>query len=442
MSTSPLPNPNPAQPIVSEIDLSEFADPASDADECADDAAATEALEADPQPIESTPATPATDAPKLSTDELRKQFPSLAPVFIGRMLDAGYDKSHIVSVLKGETAKNDLSLSDEEAEACYNDTWKRRQSWRPLVRSRRQLSTKPPQFLISLLFQEKALSAIVAPSFNCKTWFALQVAKAISTGTRLWTFDGPIEAVPVIYHVPEMYEALFNQYMDKVGIEDSEMFLVRTMEQGVWPFSDQRMIESSKGRVVFLDTMGYFNPADETSDYTQSLNFAKLVYELLNKGCRGVIGLYHPPKYSANTKAPWTLENSILGSAGYGGILRSCLRMKNLNPELNDSKPHVYVEGLKNPGLKPFQLEGIPLRLLVPPGKSPYLAELRKGHNDERYELACELFEQGLSLREVQKRMDDPKPSTSTLGKWKKKWAFAANRRTNRDEQGQGIGPL
>ena len=62
----------------------------------------------------------------------------------------------------------------------------------------------------------------------------------------------------------------------------------------------------------------------DASDYQESLKFSLLAYNLLNNGCLGVVCLYHPPKYASdkkNERDAWTLENSILGSAGYGGIL-------------------------------------------------------------------------------------------------------------------------
>jgi len=267
----------------------------------------------------------------------------------------------------------------------------------------------------------------------------LACGKAISTGKPLWgVFDGPREPIPVLYHVPEMHEALVRQYMEKLEIEDSEMFLVRTMEHGIWPLEHPRMVESSKGRAVFLDTMGYFNPANEESSYKQSLEFARLAYRLLNGGCEGLIGLYHPPKYST-VETVWTLENSILGSAGYGGILRSCLRLKNLSSDLNDSNVHVYVEGLKNPGLKPFQLEGIPLKMKVPPGKSPFLKDLSKCRIDPRYAKACELFEKGLSQRDARDHFDDPKPSLGTINKWHQKWESENSFPTFEFARGEGV---
>jgi hypothetical protein len=295
--------------------------------------------------------------------------------------------------------------------------------WREHVKSKAQLTNEQPKFLVEGLIPEKALTFVVAPSYNCKTWFCLQAAQAISTASRLWRFGGPNEPLPVVYHVPEMHEALVRQYMDKLGIEDSEMFLVRTMEQGVWPLDDRRMLRSSEGRAVFLDTTGYFNPAEDSSDYKQSLKFAVLVYQLLNAGCRAVIGLYHPPKYSKDETA-WTLENSILGSAGYGGILRSCLRMKNLNADLNDANVQVYVQGLKNPGLKPFQLGGVPLRLTVAPGESPYLKDLT--HQDPVWLRACSLFNRGDGVnsaeRTLKKEFGGKAPSHGKVCTWHRKW--------------------
>jgi AAA domain len=300
--------------------------------------------------------------------------------------------------------------------------------WRNQVCSKDQLPKDPPRYHIAGLVPAHALTYIVAPSYNCKTWFALAAAKAISTGQPLWCFEGPREPVPVIYHVPEMHGALVRQYADKIGIDNSDMFLFRTMEHDVWPLDDMRMLSSSRGRVVVLDTSGYFNPGAEVNDYKQSLEFAKLIYKLLNCGCLGVVGLYHPPKYSAQSKRTvWTLENSVLGSAGYGGILRSCLRMKNLNSDLNDPNVWVYVEGLKNPGLKPFQLDGLPLRMKVEPGQSLHLNDLvqpkSKGSStdDARYPIAAALFEQGMSQRKVRVELN-PRPALATVNSWHKRW--------------------
>src|ERR1035437_2349828 len=257
--------------------------------------------------------------------------------------------------------------------------------WREGCRSFGQLSSVPPRFLLSGLIPENALTAVPAPSYHCKTWWALMMGHAVSEGLPLFCFDAP-EKVPVLYHVPEMNEALVRERMAMLGIEDSENFLVRPMEQGIWGLKDPRMIESSKGRLVFLDTQGFFNEADDQNSYNQALGFAGNVFNLLNQGARAIVMLTHPPKYATQRlqkEPPWTLENSVIGSAAYGGILRSCLRVRNLNLDLNDKHAWIYVQGLKNPGLKPFQLEDIPLRMKAAPGESPYLHDLLAGIEDD-----------------------------------------------------------
>jgi len=172
--------------------------------------------------------------------------------------------------------------------------------------------------------------------------------------------------------------------------------------------------------MLFLDTAGYFNPADDAANYQQSLKFATLVFNLLQNGAEGVEALFHPPKYAKQEDQEWTLENSILGSAGYGGILRSCLRMENRNRDKNDPNVWVYVEGMKNPGLKPFQLEGpVPLKMKVPPGESSYRKDLDDVKVDPRKAHAFRGFDEGKMQKDL---VDELKVSKRDLARWRKEW--------------------
>jgi hypothetical protein len=288
--------------------------------------------------------------------------------------------------------------------------------WREGCRSKNQLSDKPPEYLLGLLIPRRALTFVSAPAFNGKSWMTIEIANAISKGEGLWGFAGPAQPVPVIYHVPEMNESWVRYYMDKVGVEDTENFLVRPMELGVWPLDDPRFLKSAEGRVVVIDTTGYFNPAEDTSDYKQSIKFAQLVFNVIQAGAEAVVGLCHPPKYASQPSAkggqvpPWTLENSVIGSAGYGGILRSCLRIKNLNPDQNDSHTWLYAQGMKNPGLKPFQLEGpAPLRLKSKSGDSPYLSEILRemAGQDPQEQMLRACVREGLRVNQAERKLKE-----------------------------------
>lgn len=284
----------------------------------------------------------------------------------------------------------DEAFTKENSEAVSVD-------WRKDTSTFIDLPEEKPVMFIEHLVPEKALTVMAAPSYTGKTHIAIEMGLALATGTTfLDHFKGPIAPVPVVYHVPELHASLFKDFMARLGAKErlngcEEMFLIRTLERDVWPLDSPQMIDSSRGRYVFLDTFGYFNDGDDSASYNQAISFAKHINNLIREGCRGVCGLYHPPKYSKNKKETgnmMTLENQILGSAGYGGVLRSCLGMRNLHDDSNKGL-WVYVQGLKNPGLPgPFQIEGVPLQLIKKPGESLYLSELLKKAGSKRDQIA------------------------------------------------------
>jgi hypothetical protein len=319
-------------------------------------------------------------------------------------------------------------------------------SWRDDSKSFDQLSAKPREFALSQVVPLKALTFLTGASFNGKTWIALAWGLAMATGKPWLRFHPPaMQKLKCIYHVPEMDEALVREYMYKLKFEaqidshilDREDFIVRPMESALWTLTDPRMLRSSQGRVVFLDTAGYFNPADDSANYAQAVAFAKLIQNLLNQGALAVVGLYHPPKYANNPSEIWTLENSVLGSAGYGGLLRSCIRVKNLNADLNDENVLIYCQGMKNPGLRPFQLQGPPpLKMLLYP--SPYLSALmaaQKVANDPRAEEIFKDFATGMVNKALQEKHHI---SPNKLAALRKEWEVRKKAAESADNNTQG----
>jgi hypothetical protein len=310
--------------------------------------------------------------------------------------------------------------------------------WRKDVKTYFELSQEKPVMLIEHLLPEKALTIMAAPSYTGKTHIAIEMGLALATGAMfLDHFKGPVEPVPVSYHVPELHESLFHDFSDRLGARERlkecpDNFLIRTLEHDLWQLDSPQMVDSSRGRYVFLDTVGYFNDADDSASYTQAIEFAKKINNLIREGCLGVCALYHPPKYSKSKKETgnvMTLENQILGSAGYGGVLRSCLGMRNLHDDSNKGL-WVYVQGLKNPGLGgPFQIEGMPLRLVKKPGESLYLSELLNDGGSRR-EQALAMLASGKGRDEICKAL---KLAPKTLTKWKQEQMFDSNKE-NEDE--------
>jgi len=326
-------------------------------------------------------------------------------------------RPQVFNVSEGNCGDDALNFKKENSEAASID-------WRKDTSTFVELPEEQPKMLIEHLIPEKALTVMAAPSYTGKTHIAIEVGLALATGSNfLDHFKGPAQPVPVIYHVPELHASLFKSFMHRLGAEERlrgylDNFLIRSLERDLWPLDSPQMIDSSRGRYVFLDTFGYFNDGDDSASYTQAIDFAKKINNLIREGCLGVCGLYHPPKYSKDKKTTgnvMTLENQILGSAGYGGVLRSCLGMRNLHEDSNKGL-WVYMQGVKNPGLEgPFQIEGVPLKLIKKPGESLYLSELLKD-GDARREQAMTMHKAGKSRNEICKEL---KISSKTFAKWK-----------------------
>lgn len=340
-------------------------------------------------------------------------------------------RPQVFNVSNGDCGDDALNFKKESSEAASID-------WRKDTATIDELPEEKPAMHIEHLIPEKALTVLAAPSYTGKTHIAIEMGLSLATGTSfLDHFAGPKEPVPVIYHVPELHASLFKDFMCRLDAKArlkgrEEMFLIRTLERDVWQLESPQMIDSSRGRYVFLDTFGYFNDGDDSASYTQAIEFAKKINNLIREGCLGVCGLYHPPKYSKSKKDTgnvMTLENQILGSAGYGGVLRSCLGMRNLHEDSNQGL-WVYVQGLKNPGLGgPFQIEGIPLTLIKEPGESPYLSELLRGDGKKSQALA--MLEKGTKRKDICTAL---KISPNTLTKWKQE-AEEVERELAEDEQ-------
>lgn len=270
------------------------------------------------------------------------------------------------------------------------------------------------------LLAKFALTMMPAPSYTGKTHLAISMGLSLVTGEPwLGQFNVP-EKMRVRYFVPELSAGRFKKFMlriapPEVWEQHEEDFIVRPLDCDLLMLDSPEMIEKCRGCYVFLDTLGYFMGMDDSNSYAAAIEFAKRINHLIKEGCLGVCGLYHPPKYSKLKKETGnilTLENQILGSAGFGGLLRSCIALRNLNQDSNEGL-WCYVQGLKNPGLgKPFQIKGFPMEYL---GESPYLSELLKPGSKK--EQALSMVAEGKTSREI---CSVVKCSARDLIKWKK----------------------
>jgi hypothetical protein len=154
-----------------------------------------------------------------------------------------------------------------------------------------------------------------------KTWVALSMARALSTGKPfLGEFKVP-EAVPVLYLVPEMGSRAFRERCERMKLPDGEMFRCRTLKDGLMRLTDPRLraAVSEIKPVVFLDSMIRFQTGDESSSSANAQGLAAAIFELLRLGSPAVQCLHHSPKFSGKDFA-MTLENVLRGTGDIGAM--------------------------------------------------------------------------------------------------------------------------
>jgi hypothetical protein len=133
-----------------------------------------------------------------------------------------------------------------------------------------------------------------------KTFFALSIARALTTGKPfLGTF--PVQKkIPVIYLIPESGGRAFRRRCEKFEIpDDPELFLCRTVSQGATlPLDDTSLLEAVTRLkpVVILDTVIRFSESQDENAATQNKKLVDDVIRLRQGGAIAVIGLHHATK--------------------------------------------------------------------------------------------------------------------------------------------------
>lgn len=168
----------------------------------------------------------------------------------------------------------------------------------------------------------EGITALGALSAAGKTWFALAMARALTTGKQFLSVFAVPEAVNVIYLCPEMGARAFRKRLEKMRIPMNERFYCQTVGDGVTPLDDPSLEAAVKELkpVVFLDTAVRFNPSeDENSARQNSSLLASDLFRLIRWGAGAAVCLHHSPKYAKDAEF-MTLENVLRGTGDLGAM--------------------------------------------------------------------------------------------------------------------------
>jgi|SRR5579883_870463 len=228
--------------------------------------------------------------------------------------------------------------------------------WRQAFKSLSEMEQGDLRFLIDRILPE-GVTFIGALSGAGKTWFALSMARALTTGEPFLGNYKVGEPVNVIYLVPEAGERSFRKRMERMRID--KRFLCRTMRDGVIDLANPLLLSAIRELkpAVFLDTAIRFSDADsENSSSENAKGLANSIFALLRAGSPAVIGLHHRPK---NVAESMTLENVLRGTGDLGAMCDAVYGLETKDAEstrllVKCVKPRDFEP------VKPFEIQGRP----------------------------------------------------------------------------------
>jgi len=192
--------------------------------------------------------------------------------------------------------------------------------WREKFHTVDELPDGDIDFLIEGILPE-GVAFVGALSGVGKTWFALSLVRALTTGKKFlgnWRVANPVN---VLYLCPEMNAKPFKRRCKLMGI--SERFYCQTVSDGV-PISldDSTLAMAIRdlSPVIFLDTAIRFSDAeDENSASQNARGLAEDIKTLQYLGARAIVCLHHRGKAASESEA-MTLENVLRGTGDFGAL--------------------------------------------------------------------------------------------------------------------------
>jgi hypothetical protein len=325
---------------------------------------------------------------------------------------------------KAKTAEMKLELIDAMREALKVEG--EAQDWHALFHTWEEFENLPPlNFAIEGFLQESGVNLVGGLAGHGKTLLMLNMCRALLSGEPLFgIFPVARPADRVLYLVPEISGPAFNLRMRLFGLDKYHKegrFFPRTLSiREQMELSDVRMLEavkSAQGAHVFLDSVIRFTVGSENDSENARL-FSDVLFRLLQAGAASVVGCHHSPK-SFQSADYMSLENILRGSSDFGALISVCWGVRQIDAVHN----RIFVQNCKARDFEPcepFIIEGRPhldqsgqFQMHTKPGETEPLSDYlqNKGGRPvapdraEQIALAASLRQQGLSNREIARRM-------------------------------------
>jgi hypothetical protein len=233
-------------------------------------------------------------------------------------------------------------------------------TWRDYFRTPAEMEQGSIRMLIEGILPE-GITYIGGLAGDGKTWFALSMVRALTTGELFLGKYRVPQCIPVIYLVPEVGDRAFRSRLEKFHIpnNDPERFLCRTISMGATlRLDDPVILEAVRHMnhpVVFLDTSIRFSTANDENSASQNKKLVDDIAGLRAAGAIGVVGLHHSTK--SMREEAMSLENVLRGSGDLSAMCDTVYGVKT-DARLKDRNSGPIEFDVEN--VKPRDLENPP----------------------------------------------------------------------------------
>ncbi|MGC2701756.1 MAG: AAA family ATPase [Candidatus Acidiferrales bacterium] len=202
--------------------------------------------------------------------------------------------------------------------------------WRQQFESVGELDSRGLQWLIEDFIPEGTIAIGALPG-GYKTFFALSIARSLTTGKPFLSSFKVSKQVPVLYLIPESSSSAFRVRCIKMGIpNDDSLFLCRTLSKGrTLLLDDPLLIEAVKemgNPVVFLDTAIRFSQAEDENAAIDNQQLVNDIVKLRQLGARAVIAIHHSKKSMVNDDM--NLDNVLRGTGDLAAMCDAAYGIK------------------------------------------------------------------------------------------------------------------
>jgi hypothetical protein len=259
----------------------------------------------------------------------------------------------------GEAADEIVSSFRSDLDAIHSNGTGN--SWREAYQTVGQmLSHGPVKLVIENFLLEGHATFLGGAVGHYKTWLALSMVKALTTGRNFLGLDRyrVREVVPVLYLVPEINSQMMGARAAKLGIPDDErVCLFRTLSMGApLPLDHPDIVNAVRAMhpVVFFDPVVRMTRAEDFNSAAQNQEFVRNTNALLHLDARAVVAEHHSNKAWASNEE-MTVENVLADTRDFGAMCRVAygirlqdgttgdLLVKCVKPGDFDSGPPLYL---------------------------------------------------------------------------------------------------